>query len=176
MAAALPADRSAARRSRRSQISRRAQELRVLRRDRKPDVRRWPTSCHASEQPGPSARRAGRREVPDERRGGAHPRKESSSPRTCARCHSSKLPDRRRSPGSIPTAAPARSTWTAWNRYWTWTQTRRVQAEDARRSCSRPTSSTGQLSLDRHARARHVAAHQRLQPARDQRDRRQHLG
>ena len=54
-------------------------------------------------------------------------------------------------------------------------QDRRVQAEDAADRARRRLPRR-QLPVQRAARARHAARDQRVQPARDQRDRRQHLG
>ena len=80
-----------------------------------------------------------------------------------------------RRPASIPTGASARSIWIASIATSTWTQTADFKSK-MRAIVFAPDFLEGQLSVDRHARARDAPAHQRLQPAGDQRDRQQHLG
>ena len=92
---------------------------------------------------------------------------------SCARCHSSKLPE----PGAGRRARRLRGSdyLECWNHYWAWTKTdefkQKMRADRPGRRLPRR-----QLPLDRPARPGDAARDQRLQPARDQRDRRQHLG
>ena len=92
---------------------------------------------------------------------------------TCARCHSSKLPDEARAkmdggcsgPGYLDLLEPLLGLY----------QDRRVQGQDAR-DRAEVRFPRGQLSVDRRPYPGDAAADQRLQPARHQCDPRQHLG
>ena len=121
---------------------------------------------------GPPRRCAGRRGLPDAD-AATLDRGKTVFAETCARCHSSKLPT---PPAEADLQGCAGPDYLAcWNRYWAWTKTDDVQGADARhrRGARFPRR---QLPLHRCARAGDAAADQCLQPARDQRARRQHLG
>jgi cytochrome c5 len=92
---------------------------------------------------------------------------------TCARCHSSKLPDEARAARAGRLFGPGLSQvlQSLLGLY----EDRRIQGENARhRRGSR--FPQGQLSVDRRARPGDASAHQRLQSAWHQRDPRQYLG
>ena len=90
----------------------------------------------------------------------------------CARCHSSKIPAPQ--PASTRPAAPAPTTFNA-GTVLGLDQDRRLQGQDAGDRAG-PRLPRRQLPVHRPARAGDPAPDQRLQPARDQRDRGQHLG
>ncbi len=83
---------------------------------------------------------------------------------TCARCHSSKIPE-----------APATVDESELGSILGLDQDRRLQAKDDRHRHGRRFSD-GQLSLHRTAHSRHLASDQRVQSAGNQRPRRQYLG
>ena len=91
----------------------------------------------------------------------------------CARCHSSKLPPL--PPGLDLENANGPGYLTAWDTLLGMDEDRRLQVGDAAAGGAGRFPG-GQLPLDRAARADHAARDQRLQPDRDQRDSRQHLG
>ena len=119
-------------------------------------------------------RRARRRAVPERRRGDASSAARSSSP-TPARAATRARRRRRRRRSTPACVRRARATSTASRTTGSWTQTDefKEQMTQGRPGARLPRR---QLPLDRRPRPGDAAAHQRLQPARDQRARRQHLG
>ena len=120
----------------------------------------------------PSEGRAGRRSYLTEDAADARARQGVFAER-CARCHSSKLPTPRA--GARPRRLRRARLPRCWNRLLGVDQDRRVQAADAADRAAPTTSSTATTSRPSCA-CRYAARDQRVQPARDQRDRRQHLG
>ena len=92
----------------------------------------------------------------------------------CARCHSSKTVPPPVA-GLDPAGCAGKDYLGCWNKYWDWTQTAGVQGEDAADRAGEGFSRR-QLPVGRVQGPGHAAPDQRVQPAGDERDRRQHLG
>ena len=93
---------------------------------------------------------------------------------TCARCHSSKAAEPARRARSRQ-AAPGPDYLECWNRYWAWTKTDEYKRQ-MRAIVSAPDFLDDNYLSTEFARPGDAAANQCLQPAGDQRARRQHLG
>ena len=120
-----------------------------------------------------AGRRAGRRAAPDARMRPCSSAARPCSPSAARAAIRARRPSR--PPGSTRAAARGRTTCSAGTGTGSWTKTDEYQGEDEG-DRPRPRLPRRQLSLGRVPRAGDAAADQRLQPARDQRDRRQHLG
>ncbi len=91
----------------------------------------------------------------------------------CAACHSSKMPD---SPASANLGACIGPSYLdCWNCYRAWTQTDEFRTK-MRQIVHGGRFSRREFSVDRCPRAGDIVADERLQPARHQRDRQEHLG
>ena len=117
--------------------------------------------------------RAGRRHLPDDRRRACSTRGKVVFAETCARCHSSKLPAMVQA--LDPDGCAGKDYLGCWNNYWAGTQTPEFKRQ-MRDIVTAPDFLQRQLPLGRIQGAGHAAANQRVQPARHQRARRQHLG
>jgi hypothetical protein len=147
-----------------------AQKFELVARDRDADAEHGAV-LPRQHRPALPEGRAGRIHLPDRRRRHAGARQDRLRGR-CARCHSARR--RRCRPGSISKTRTAR---TISPRGINAGRGRRPTASSSR--CgrwSRPATSSGQLPVERAARADHAARHQRVQSAGDQRDPQQHLG
>ncbi|WP_377155086.1 hypothetical protein ACFJIX_23500 [Roseateles sp. UC29_93] len=94
---------------------------------------------------------------------------------TCARCHSSKAPEPPPTLGLDPARCAGAGYLDCYKRWWTWTQGDDFKAR-MRELVQASDFLDGNYLFHRSPRARHAAAHQRLQPAGDERAGRQHLG
>ena len=87
---------------------------------------------------------------------------------TCARCHSSKLPEKAYTDFFPDNGCVNSNYLNCWNDYWKWTKTEEFKAA-MRAEAAKPDFLTDNYPVHRAARAGHPAGDQRVQPARHQR-------